>query len=128
MINKIHRYLSERTFLVMYAIFFLTALTLVLTLLPVSQVMPSRIWSYDKLGHLGLFGGWTFLVGYYRYLLKPKTLNLFVIFFIGVFFGVGIELLQYVMPFHRTPDLFDIAYDTLGCFIAVLALYKISER
>lgn len=128
MINNIHNYLSERTYLVIYAIFLLTAITLGLTLLPIDQVMPSRIWSFDKLGHLALFGGWTFLVGYYRYLLNPETINLFIIFFIGVFFGVAIELLQYIMPLNRTADLFDIAYNTLGCFIAVLGLYKISER
>lgn len=128
MINNIHNYLSERTYLVIYAIFLLTAITLALTLLPINRVMPSRIWSFDKLGHLALFGGWTFLVGYYRYLLNPETINLFIIFFIGVFFGVAIELLQYMMPLNRTADLFDIAYNTLGCFIAILGLYKLTER
>jgi glycopeptide antibiotics resistance protein len=90
--------------------------------------MPSKLWSYDKLGHLGVFGGWTFLVGYYRFLLKPDSLNLLMIFIIGVLFGVGIELLQYSMPFNRMADFFDVAFDALGCFIAVVILYKIKDQ
>ena len=128
MINKIHAYLSKRPNIVIYAILLLTTLTLALTLLPVDKVMPSKLWTYDKLGHLGIFGGWTFLVGYYRYLLDPESINLLVIFVIGVAFGVAVEFLQYMMPLNRTADLFDIAFDALGCFIATLALYKITER
>ncbi len=127
MIRELNNYLSTRTYLLAGCIFILTAVTFGLTLLPVDRMMPSKLWSYDKLGHLGLFGIWTFLVGYYRYLLKPDGLNLFMIFFIGVLFGVGIELLQYSMPFNRSADFFDVAFDALGCFIAVMVLYKIKE-
>ena len=128
MINKIHHFLSERSYWLGIAIFLLTIITFALTLLPVDNVLPSQIWSYDKLGHLLIFGGWTFLVGYYRYLLHPENMNLFLIFFSGVLFGVGVEILQYAMPLNRTADFFDVAFDAVGCFIAVLALYKITER
>ena len=127
MINKLHHYLSKRSYWLAIAIFLLTVVTFALTLLPVDNVLPSKVWSYDKLGHLVIFGGWTFLVGYYRYLLNPGNLNLFLIFFTGVLFGVGVELLQYAMPFNRTADFFDVAFDAVGCFIAVLALYKITK-
>lgn len=127
MIKEFHHYLSQRSYWVGICIFVLTAVTLALTLLPLDKVMPSQIWSYDKIGHLAIFGGWTFLVGYYRYLLNPATLNLFVIFIVGVIFGVGIEVLQYLMPLNREADFFDVAFDAVGCFLAVLALYKITE-
>lgn len=124
MIREINTYLSARTYIVAGFIFTLTIITLGLTLLPVDRIMPSKLWSYDKLGHLGIFGGWTFLIGYYRYLLKPERLNLLMIFIIGVLFGIGIEVLQYALPVNRMADPFDVAFDALGCFIAVLMLHK----
>src|SRR5680860_191977 len=116
MITQINTYLSKRRYLLVIGIILVTLITLILTLLPVDNVLPAKIWSYDKLGHLFMFGGWTFLVGYYRFISKPQAINLFSIFFIGVFFGVAVEGLQYIMPFHRDADLFDIAFDALGCF------------
>jgi|AntRauTorckE6833_2_1112554.scaffolds.fasta_scaffold43462_2 VanZ family protein len=127
MITQINDYLSKRRYLLLGSIILMTVGTLILTLLPVDNVLPSQVWSYDKLGHLLIFGGWTFLVGYYWYLSSPEGLNLFFIFFIGVFFGVSVEVLQYVLPANRMADLFDVAFDTLGCFIATLILYKIVE-
>lgn len=127
MISKINEYLSKRRYILLGSIVFITVITLALTLMPVDDVLPSQVWSYDKLGHLVIFGGWTFLVGYYRYLAAPEAVNLFSIFFIGVFFGVSVEVLQYVLPANRMADLFDVAFDALGCFIATLVLYKIKK-
>ena len=127
MISTINNYFSERSYWLALSIGLLTIITLALTLLPMHEVMPSKIWSYDKLGHLVIFGTWTFLVGYYRHIVKPGTLNLFYIFFVGVLFGIGIEILQYALPLNRTADFFDVAYDSVGCFIAILALYKIIQ-
>lgn len=128
MIARIHNYLSERSYLLLTGIILVTIITLGLTLLPVDNIMPSKIWTYDKLGHLLIFGGWTFLVGYYKYISTPQAVNLFSIFFIGVFFGVLVEGLQYILPLNRMADFFDIAFDALGCFIATLILYKIIEQ
>ena len=127
MITQINTYLSERKYLLVGTIALITIVTLMLTLMPVDKIMPAQIWSYDKLGHLLIFGGWTFVVGYYRYISSPKTLNLFSIFFIGILFGITVEGLQYILPIHRNADLFDVAYDALGCFIATMALYKIVQ-
>lgn len=127
MITRVNNYLSERSYLLVIAIALITITTIGLTLMPADKILPTEVWSYDKLGHLFMFGGWTFLVGYYRYISSPKTLNLFSIFLIGVLFGIIVEGLQYMLPIHRNADLFDIAYDTLGCFIAVLVLYKIVQ-
>lgn len=128
MIQKIHGFFQERVWLVTLAIVLLTIITLALTLLPADKVVPEQVWSFDKLGHLLIFGSWTFLIGYYRLLKKPRVLNLFSIFFIGVLFGVIIEGLQYIMPFNRSADVFDIVFDTLGCFLAVLALNLFARR
>ncbi|MBN2731843.1 MAG: VanZ family protein [Balneolaceae bacterium] len=127
MISQINNYLSERKYLLLAGIILITVVTLLLTLMPVDNIMPSKIWTYDKLGHMVIFGGWTFLVGYYRYLKSPENLNLFTIFFAGVLFGIIIEGLQYILPLNRMADLFDVAFDALGCFIATLALYKIVD-
>lgn len=127
MITRVNNYLAERSYLLVIAIALITITTIGLTLMPADKILPTEVWSYDKLGHLFMFGGWTFLVGYYRYISSPKTLNLFSIFLIGVLFGIIVEGLQYMLPIHRNADLFDIAYDTLGCFIAVLVLYKIVQ-
>ena len=127
MISQINSYLSKRRYLVLGTIILVTLVTLVLTLMPVDDFIPSKVWSYDKLGHLAVFGGWTFLVGYYRFLAAPEAVNLFSIFFIGVSFGISVEILQYILPSNRVADLFDVAFDALGCFIATLLLYKIID-
>lgn len=128
MISKIHHYLQDRAWLIIAGIVLVTIITLALTLLPAGKVMPKQVWTFDKLGHLLIFGSWTFLIGYYRLLTKPKILNLFTIFFVGVLFGTAVEVLQYLMPFKRSADFLDIAFDALGCFIGVLALYLLQKK
>ncbi len=125
MIAKIHNFFQKRVWLVITAIALLTIITLALTLLPADEVLPNQVWSFDKLGHLLIFGSWTFLIGYYRLITKPKAINLFTIFLVGVLFGAAVEGLQYLMPFNRSADFFDIAFDALGCFFAVLGLHFI---
>lgn len=121
---SLFNYLSEHRYLLPVSIGVLTLITLLLTLLPGNALPSSQFWSYDKLGHFLLFGFWTYLIGLYRYFSTDKTDKLFTIFLLGVSFGVAIELLQYVLPVGRQADLFDIAFDSLGCLTAVLALRK----
>lgn len=128
MIAQINQFFKNRQWLIISCIVLLTLFVLVLTLLPSGDIMPEKLWSYDKLGHLLIFGSWTFLIGYYRLLIKPNELNLFSIFFVGVLFGAAVEGLQYVMPFHRAADFFDIAFDAFGCFIAILILYMLQKQ
>jgi VanZ family protein len=126
-IAMVNKYFMERSYLVVIALLLFTVLTLVLTLLPVSNTLPSNIISHDKVGHFLLFGGWTFLVGYYRYILKPDDTNLLLIFLLGIIFGGCVEGLQGLMPFHREPSLFDWIADMIGGFVAMLILYKITD-
>lgn len=120
--TSIFDYLSRRKHLVPILLGLLTLAVLVLTLIPAGALGSSAIWTYDKLGHLLMFGSWTFLLGAYLYVSNSYTLNLFTIFSIGVIFGVMVELLQFLMPFQRSADLFDIAFDSLGALLGVIAL------
>jgi len=126
-IVRIHKFLLNRSYILIITILIFTAITLVLTLLPVQHALPSDVLSHDKLGHMFLFGGWTFLIGYYRYISKPESTNLIVILLLGIFFGGCIEGLQGIMPFHRDPSIYDLGADALGGLVATLALYKIID-
>jgi len=126
-IAEIHGYLSKRSYLLIIAIVLFTAITLALTLLPVQHVLSSKLISHDKLGHMCLFGGWTFLIGYYRYILKPNDTNLITIFLLGVIFGGCVEGLQGIVPFHRDPSIYDLMADAVGALLATLLLYKVRD-
>jgi VanZ family protein len=125
-IAMVNKYFMERNYLLIIALLLFTVLTLILTLLPVGNTLPSNVISHDKVGHFLLFGGWTFLIGYYRYITNPDRTNLLLIFFLGVIFGGCVEGLQGIMPFHRDPSLFDWIADMIGAFVAILILYKIT--
>jgi len=122
--NSVYSFLSENSYLMPLGIFVLTLLMLGLTLFPADFLGKSKIWSYDKLGHMALFGSWTYILGLYHHFNWKATTNLWVIFFIGVGFGLLIEILQYTLPLNRHGDFADLAFDALGCLIAVGALHK----
>ena len=115
-------YLSRNKYVIPILFGLLTLVVLFLTLVPAGALGSSVIWSFDKIGHFLMFGSWTFLLGLYLYVSNSYTLNLFTIFFIGVSFGIFVELLQFVMPFQRSADLFDIAFDSIGSLFGVLFL------
>ena len=120
----IYSFLSENTFLLPLTIISLTLVTMYLTLVPSNFVGQSQIWNYDKLGHLVLFGSWTYTLGLYHNINISSKTNLWGIFGIGVLFGLMIEILQYILPFHRHADPVDLLFDTLGCLLAIWLLKK----
>jgi VanZ family protein len=126
LIAMVNKYFMDRSYLLVTVLLLFTLLTLALTLLPIGNRLPSHVVSHDKVGHFLLFGGWTFLIGYYRYITKPDHTNLLLIFLLGVIFGGCVEGLQGIMPFHRDPSLFDWIADIIGGFVAMLILYKIT--
>lgn len=128
MIATINKYFSKHTQFLVVGIVVATLITLALTLLPADKVLPQQVWAFDKFGHLCIFGGWTFLLGYYCLIAKPQYFKLFGLFLTGVFFGGLIEVLQYYSPFRRKADIFDLAFDSIGCFLAILVLHKIAEK
>lgn len=128
MIATFLNYLSENRYILPILITLLTLITLSLTLIPADFLGNQKIWTYDKLGHLLLFGSWTYLLGLYQLISTNQNLNLFTIFFLGVSFGITIEALQYLLPLNRNADFFDIAFDSLGSFVAVVFLNITSQK
>lgn len=118
-------YLLRNKYLIPGLFILVTLIMLFLTLVPMGTLGSSAIWGYDKLGHFLLFASWTFLFGAFLYVNNSHKLNLFTIFFVGVSFGILIEVFQYLLPFQRSAEFFDIAFDSLGCLAGVLALKKI---
>jgi glycopeptide antibiotics resistance protein len=106
----------------------LTLITLLLTLVPTDALGNSKLWSYDKLGHMILFGSWSFILGLYFQIRKSSSVNLWVIFASGATFGLLIEILQHLLPLKRQGDPVDLLFDILGCLAAIWILYRIQPR
>lgn len=126
--TSIHNYFRTNRYILIGIIVLFTILTLSLTLLPIGSLhLSNSIVSHDKLGHFLLFGGWTFLIGYYRFCMKPDETNLIRVLVIGIIFGGCVELLQKVVPFQRDPTFLDWFADAVGAFCSVSILYFISK-
>lgn len=118
--NVIYSFLSRNSYLLTLGIIVLTLLMLALTLLPAETFSHHEIWSYDKIGHLLLFGSWTLLLGLYHNISRAGNTNFWVIFLIGTSFGILIELLQHSLPsLNRHADIVDVIFDTIGCLLAI---------
>jgi VanZ family protein len=126
MIASILSYLEKHTYLLYAALALLTIITLLLTLLPSEQLIDARVFRYDKLGHMLMFGSWTFLLGLIQLVSNRKPLPLFTIFIAGSLFGITVEILQEVLPVDRSMDPYDALADIVGCLIAVLVLKVIT--
>ncbi len=105
-----------------------TIVILVGTLFPAKQLTKINIWDYDKIGHFLMFAAWTFLFGLVRAVLKKKKPNLVMVFCLGLFYGLLIEVLQFILPTNRSPELYDFIADALGSGIAVLLLIPLFKR
>ena len=120
--DHVIRYINEKRWIqlsIPYLILFWTLLILYLTLFPSDAITDTRLFSYDKLGHFGMFGGWTGLIGLY-FLIYKKKLNapLFAIAILGILFGAFIEFMQFLMPFDRYGNFDDFLANSLGCMTA----------
>lgn len=91
-------------------------------LYPSNQLAEINIWDYDKIGHFLLFAVWTFLYGIVRAARKKKAPNLWLVFILGLFYGLLVEALQFVLPTNRSPELFDFIADALGSLTAIFFL------
>ncbi|MCH8569473.1 MAG: VanZ family protein [Balneolales bacterium] len=102
-------------------------LALWLTLFPSELISSAAKLGNPKLGHVILFGGWTFLLGITLMLTFDMTkISILLIIVAGVVFGAFVELLQYLMPFNRSGNITDILFNTVGCLLAgsLLAFYR----
>lgn len=106
-----------------------TLMTLYLTLLPSKDIGHFRIYHYDKIGHAGMFMGWTYLLGLSLHIRDKLTLpNIIITCSAGALFGGLVEILQAIMPFHRDPDIHDFYADVIGCLIAFYLLILTKKK
>ena len=75
-----------------------------------------------------MFAVWTFLYGIVLAVSKQKKPNLWFILLPGLFYGVLIEVLQYVLPTNRSPEFWDFVADAIGALMAILILRFIFRR
>lgn len=121
--NVIYAFLNKHYYLLTLSLILLTIIVLALTLMPADMLSQNKIFSYDKIGHLLMFGSWTFLIGLYHSISGTGNTNLWVIFLSGLLFGALIEVLQYSVPsLNRHADVYDVVFDALGCLFAVFLL------
>ncbi|MEQ9307844.1 MAG: VanZ family protein [Balneolaceae bacterium] len=98
------------------------------TLYPSDGLTKFNIWNYDKIGHFLMFVVWTFLFGIVRAVLKKKKPSLVMVFSLGLFYGLLIEALQFILPTNRSPELYDFIADALGSVVAILLLIPVFNR
>lgn len=90
-----------------------------LTLSPSDFLPESTLLGYDKLGHFGMFGGWTGLIGLYVvfYQNNSKT-SLWMVWGAGIAFSLLIELAQWGLPIGRSAEWADMVANAIGCSAA----------
>ncbi|MBO6537408.1 MAG: VanZ family protein [Balneolaceae bacterium] len=101
---------------------------LVGTLYPAEKLSQINIWDYDKLAHFALFAIWTFLFGLVSAAKNKKRPNLWLVFWLSLFFGLAVEILQFILPTNRSPELYDFIADALGSGAAIILLNQIFKN
>lgn len=128
MTGKTISFLARHKYVVYLLFAIITIITILLTLLPSSTFDGSSVFEYSKLGHFLIFFGWTFMLGFSVIIRSKRHANLFLIFILGVLFGIFIEFAQLVLPYQRTANVWDIVADATGCFAAVMLLWIIQTN
>ncbi len=75
-----------------------------------------------------MFGVWTFLYGLVLGIKKQSMPNLWLIFFLGSFFGAFIEFLQFILPTKRAAEFYDVVADMAGAAGAIPFIYLVLTR
>ena len=99
-----------------------TLLIVALCSIPGDDIPEVTIWGYDKLGHFVMFAGFGWLWAW----VAPKRALGWVLV-AGIAFAVLTEVYQGLLPFDRTPDLYDVLADLAGLF-AALFVYHLRTR
>ncbi|MDT0605666.1 VanZ family protein [Croceitalea rosinachiae] len=101
-----------------------------LSLFSFSDIDESKIWipHMDKMVHFTFYGVMVILGTLF---LKEKTKKSFQakrdvkrMFLFALCYGIFIEVLQYLMPFDRAAEIWDVLANTLGAFFGVLLIKK----
>jgi VanZ family protein len=106
---------------------FSTLLILAGTLTPSDKLWDSTLWSYDKIGHAGLFFGWAWNVRawFNRYGEIPSAALKTCLY--SAIFGALIEFLQFLLPINRQADFFDFLADVTGALVALFLYYFVRK-
>lgn len=128
MIEVYYNWLIKQKFLVLISFILTTIGIMILTLMPPENLGSSSLYNYDKLGHFSIFFIWTFLFALSVATFKNRKTPLFVIFLAGSFFGISIEILQYLTPYGRSANVLDAAADIVGSLAAVLLLRYLQKQ
>lgn len=116
----------KTSFYTLFAV--LTVATLILTLTPSDAIDQETLHHYDKLGHIGLFFVWTFMLGFSFIIQKKRRAPLLAIFIAATLFGISIEISQELMSNGRFASLLDIAANMGGSVMAIAALRGIQTN
>jgi len=79
--------------------------------------------AFDKVGHFGLFCGFSFLILWgLKKILNPyfNIKIIFFVFFIGLIYGVIIEILQHFLTTTRHADMYDVLADGIGVLAGII--------
>ena len=105
-------------------------LILILTLTPGEHVPEIGIFSYDKLGHSGIFGILAFLISFGLKEKKSVTLSIKRIMWISLVFtlvyGSGLEIMQHFIP-GRAMDYVDGIANAAGAIGGVTLFYLVNK-
>lgn len=88
---------------------------------PGSDLPEAPVTGFDKIVHVGLFAGFSFL-WYYRF-----SKHFLLIGILGASYGFLIEIYQHYMPLNRSFDLWDILADAVGVILGLL-LARLSQN
>ncbi len=102
---------------------------LVLTLTPGKYVPNTTLFSYDKLGHAGIFCILAVLLmfAFYRSGKHSRTWSMWTGFGLAVVYGLGIEFMQNLIP-DRGMELFDALANTVGSFLALILFILVNRK
>ncbi len=107
----------RRSFIILFVS--VTLLILVGMLYPSAQISKINFWDYDKIWHFVLFLIWTFLYGLVRAIREKRAPNLWLVFIFGLAYGILVEILQFILPTNRSPEVADFIADALGSLAAI---------
>jgi VanZ family protein len=106
------------------------AIILVLTLTPGEYVPSTTLFSYDKLGHGGIFCIQAILL-MYTFFRLGKNFNIKSAmwwgFFIAIGYGLIIEFVQNLIP-GRGMEIFDALANSAGSFLALITFYLLNRK
>jgi VanZ family protein len=96
-----------------------TCFIIVLLSLPGSSFPDSKLWNYDKLGHVGIF--FVLALVWMNALSAYGARVIVSIVIVGLFLAPLSEWYQSLLPFGRTADVFDSLADAVGFALGTIA-------